>query len=925
MPFFAKLLLCTSLLLCGSETALAYEGGRFAKEDPPAHKPVLTKAPTLLHFEAAKYPESQAGRGKVEVTLVLTIDAQGHVTKSTPSAETPPTRPLDNAQAAASAPVAPTAERIVLSTPSVSLSEFVAAAQAAASKLTFTPAEVDNKPSPIVFEFRYTFSEDLPAAQPASAPTTDGARNERAQISASEPVVPSGTAVIRGEIREAGTRLRIAGVNVRVEIGDRVEERITDERGTFLIDTLPAGQAKLVVAALRYRRLAQSVKLEAHVETGVRYYLQREVLDPFETTVRTKKESNEVTRRVISREELRVVPGSVGDPLRVIQDLPGVARPPLFGGQLIIRGSAPGDSLVYFNGMELPALYHFLQGPSVLPERMVEDVTFIPGNFGVRYGRATAGIVDVRSRDLDSKRWTGLLSVDTGIASLFIEAPVSSDTHVAVAARRSYIDAVLPLVLPKTVGNVASPILAPVFWDYQVDIMHRTKNLGDFQLLVYGSDDRLKFVQAPSQSTSTFDPTSLQIILQFHSIQPRWTFKLSPQVTNTMTAVGTYQQSSANTPDVFYSLQERKLGFRNETEAKLVKGVSLLFGVDTQLDDFALDAHLPLFPQFVQFPNAGTQAPAFSDIRSHSSVWDVALYGELSIDWGKWRFVPGVRIEENGYLGNEKQAIEPRFTARYKWLDNLTLKAGVGLYQKAPDPTNLISGIGNPQLELQDSMQISVGQEWNITPAISLETTTYFNYLWSQVASTSDVIINSNGSVTPVVFNNSEIGRTYGLEVLLRHRPYKNFFGWVSYTLSRSERKDPTSDWYLFAYDQTHILTLVGSYILPYGFTVGARFRLVSGNPTTPVRRAVYDADTGAYARVNGPSRSDRLPAFNQLDIRIDKKFTFNTWTFGLYADIQNVYNASNPEFVLFYFDYSKKTYVNGLPFLPFIGMQGEF
>jgi hypothetical protein len=575
--------------------------------------------------------------------------------------------------------------------------------------------------------------------------------------------------------------------------------------------------------------------------------------------------------------------------------------------------------------MELPALYHFLQGPAVIPERMVEDVTFIPGNFGARYGRAIGGIVDVRSRDLDSKRWTGLLSVDTGIASLFIEAPVTSDTSIAIAARRSYIDAVLPLVLPKSVGNIANPIIAPVFYDYQADILHRTKHLGEFQLLVYGSDDRLKFVQTPSQSTSTFDPSSLNLVLEFHSIQPRWTFKLSPQVTNTMTAVGTYQISGANTPDVFYNLEERKLGFRNETEAKLSKTLTLLFGLDSQLDDFFLGAHLPLFPQFVQFPNPGTQAPPFTNIKSHASVWDAALYAELAIDWGKWRFIPGVRLEQNGYLGNEKQALEPRFSARYKLLETLALKAGIGLYQKAPDPTNLISGAGNIALELEDSLQMSIGQEWHITPAISLETTGYFNYLWSQLASTNAVTTNSNGTITPVLFDNSEIGRTYGLELLLRHRPYKNFFGWVSYTLSRSERKDPGTDWYLFQYDQTHILTIVASYILPYGFQIGARFRLISGNPTTPVRTAVYDSDTGSYAKVNGTATSARLPAFNQLDIRIDKKFTFHTWTLGFYADVQNVYNAQNPEFVLYYFDYSKKTYVNGLPFLPFIGVQGEF
>jgi hypothetical protein len=293
-----------------ARSAFAYEGGHFAAPEPKAHKPVLTKAPVLLHFEPATYPESQRGRGKVEVILLLTIDAEGHVTRSTP-------QPAKVPDTSASAPAGGSTPQISSGGSIPQISEFAAAAQAAAAKLTFSPAEVDGKPSPIGFEFRYVFSEDLPAPAPASEPSS---------IASSEPTVPTGTAVLKGEIREAGTRLKVAGASVRVEIGERVEERITDEQGAFLIDTLPAGTAKITVAALRYRRLTAKVRVDAHVETGVRYYLQREVLDPFETTVRTQKESNEVTRHVISREELRVVPGSVGDPLRVVQDLAAVAR-----------------------------------------------------------------------------------------------------------------------------------------------------------------------------------------------------------------------------------------------------------------------------------------------------------------------------------------------------------------------------------------------------------------------------------------------------------------------------------------------------------------------------------------------------------------------------------------------------------------------
>ena len=90
----------------------------------------------------------------------------------------------------------------------------------------------------------------------------------------------------------------------------------------------------------------------------------------------------------------------------------------------------------------------------------------------------------------------------------------------------------------------------------------------------------------------------------------------------------------------------------------------------------------------------------------------------------------------------------------------------------------------------------------------------------------------------PLIYDNGGTGRVYGMELVARHDFTNNFTGWLAYTLSRAERRDSgeTED-RLFDFDQTHILTVVGSYLLPRNWQVGGRFRLVSGNPITPVDR----------------------------------------------------------------------------------------
>src|SRR5262249_8319906 len=122
-----------------------------------------------------------------------------------------------------------------------------------------------------------------------------------------------------------------------------------------------------------------------------------------------------------------------------------------------------------------------------------------------------------------------------------------------------------------------------------------------------------------------------------------------------------------------------------------------------------------------------------------------------------------------------------------------------------------------------------------------------------------------------------EIGRAYGGQVLLRQELVRGFFGWVTYSLSRSERKDhPATDWRVFDYDQTQVFSVLASYQLGRGWDAGARFRYTTGFPRTPV--------IGAYANVPSLQSSDpifgehnsiRIPSFYQLDARVERAFVF--------------------------------------------------
>jgi hypothetical protein len=172
----------------------------------------------------------------------------------------------------------------------------------------------------------------------------------------------------------------------------------------------------------------------------------------------------------------------------------------------------------------------------------------------------------------------------------------------------------------------------------------------------------------------------------------------------------------------------------------------------------------------------------------------------------------------------------------------------------------------------------------------------------------------------------SGIGRSYGGQVLLRQELAKGFFGWLSYSISRSERKDrPDGNWRLFDYDQTNVLTLLASYEISHGFQAGARFRYTTGMPRTPVTGAYFNTTSQQGEPIFGAQNSIRLPAFYALDLRVEKAFVYRRLKFNVFADVQNISNRKNPEEIIYSADYSQRSYIAGLPVLPVVGLRMEF
>ena len=111
----------------------------------------------------------------------------------------------------------------------------------------------------------------------------------------------------------------------------------------------------------------------------------------------------------------------------------------------------------------------------------------------------------------------------------------------------------------------------------------------------------------------------------------------------------------------------------------------------------------------------------------------------------------------------------------------------------------------------------------------------------------------------------------------------------------------------------------------PENIRISGRIRYVTGPLTTPIASATDDVDNSIFIPTRGSLYSERLSAFSMVDLRIDKKWIYNTWTLSLYVDIQNILNHQNTEGVQYAYDYQTQDTVKGIPFLPTFGLKGEF
>ncbi|MEM0994332.1 MAG: TonB-dependent receptor [Bacteroidota bacterium] len=724
------------------------------------------------------------------------------------------------------------------------------------------------------------------------------------------------TVNIYGKIVDANTKEPLIGVNIIVE-GTEIGAT-TDLDGKYELQNIAPESYNITASYIGYQNSTRTnVIITSKGNDDLNFELQEGGLELQEVVVRASPFQTKLTTPLssqnLSPEEIRTYPGGNNDVAKVVQSLPGVSGS--IGGfrnDVIIRGGAPNENVYYLDGVEIPNINHFsTQGSAggpvgLLNVDFIENVELASSAFAAQYDNPLSGVLQFEQRKGNPRERQTNIRVSASETALTTEGPIfkgdrsESKTSYLLSVRRSYLQFLFELIgLP----------IRPDYWDYQYKINHEINEYNSIYLTGIGSLDQFS-VKAPDD----FDAEQQSVLDQVPLIN-QWTTtaglgwkKRLKNGKGIMTTVASV--NILNNDFTRYTDNENETGLvlsniSQETEQKLryqytqfVDGWSLTGGLNIIRSIYSNETQ-----DFV-FNNAFNTELDFLKYGFFAQASKSMLAGRLDVSFG-FRMDDNTFSEEQNTLFktfSPRAAISYVLDADAKW----RLSASVGQYYKISpytilgyqDESGRFVNRDNPYI---GSLHGVAGLSYTLGTYGKLSVEGFYKKYSDYPISIVDGISLANKGGDFSVLGNEAVdptgeGRSYGLELLYQQKLSKNFYGILAITLFKSEFTNIEGEFLPSVWDSGQLVSFTGGYKFGKNWEVSARYRFAGRTPFPPTD---IERSTAAYPILildyNDLGRQTLAP-FNQLDLRIDKKWNFKALALNVYLEFQNALIQENPQ-----------------------------
>ena len=716
---------------------------------------------------------------------------------------------------------------------------------------------------------------------------------------------------VKGTVIDKSSRQPLEFINVMI-VGLN-KGGVTNAEGKFSIGQVPPGIYRLQASAIGYKTVTTPEYILSTRDLHIQIEMEENQTELEGVTVTAspfrRDIESPVSLRIIGLQEIEKSPGANRDISRIVQSYPGVAFSPIgYRNDLIVRGGSPSENRFYLDGVEIPNINHFsTQGASggpvgILNADLIREVNFYTGAFPTDKGNALSSVLDFKLRDGDMERNSQKATLGASEVSLASNGHLGKKTSYLVSVRQSYLQFLFDML--------GLPFL-PTFTDAQFKLKTRFDARNELTVLGLGGIDKMKL------NTKADDEDNEYILSYLPKIQQE-TFTLGAVYrhyagAHVQSVVAShsylnnrntkYQQNDESDPE---HLMLRLRSTEQNTQLRLENSSSFRnwkVTVGTSLD----------YSQYsnTTFQKGYTDRAQTFDYHTYLGIMRWGLFGTINYTSIDERFTAslGLRADANNYSAAMKDLsdqLSPRLSLSYQLTEHWSLSGNAGLYYQLPPYTAL--GFKNNNglyankyaLRYMQVSQGSVGLNWRKGDTFEVSVEGFYKDYDKIPLSVADGIPltckgNDYGVIGNELLTSTAQGRSYGAELLLKWLVAKKLNLASSFTLFKSEyRTDKESEYIASAWDNRFIFNLRGTYNLPRHWSVGMKVSCIGGAPYTP-----YDADKSSlvtawnaqgkpyydYTRYN----EERLSAFTQVDIRIDKTFYLKRCMLGFYIDLQNI------------------------------------
>ncbi len=728
------------------------------------------------------------------------------------------------------------------------------------------------------------------------------------------------TYTISGTIRDSQDGEGLIGVNIYAS-----EQKVgvaTNSYGFYSL-TLPRGVHTLVITYVGYHNIREQVNLTSNLTRN--FELKDDSHELSEIVVKGEREDQNIrdVQMSVNKIEMRTIkkmPALLGevDVIRSIQFLPGVSSVGEGASGFNVRGGAIDQNLVLLDEAPVYNSSHLMGFFSIFNPDVVKDVKLIKGGIPAQYGGRISSILDVRMKEGNLKKPEFSGGIGTIFSRFMFESPIVKDKgSFVVALRRSYIDILAKPFLNKDLRDSRF-----YFYDftakanYKIDKKNTIYLSGYFGRDVFGADFGFDW----GNSTTTL----------------RWNHVFNSKLfLNTTLFYSNYAYSldsdlkKENTQDAFrwksnilnYSIKPDFTYYLNSKNTLSFGGQAILYNFNPGQAEIAsggvgLDIGLN--------PKKGMEYALYIGNEQKLSPKVSLVYGLRYSFYDYFGAKQAYIFDQSGPVGERKELLEtvdyegnksiqnygnwePRFAVNIGLNNTSSLKIG---YNRLAQYLHLLSNtvaaspldVWTPStnnIKPQLSDQISAGYFRNFKDNM-YETSVelYYKTMQNQI----DYVRNADLLLNPLVEGDLLYGkgRAYGAEFYVKKNKGK-LNGWISYTLSRTERKVDglnNNEWFVARIDKLHNLSVVPIYDLNKRWSLTATFTYMTGTPATfPTSKYIWQGIAVPH-NYTDERNTYRIPSSHRLDFAATRKNKHaffkrgeSEWVFSVY----NVYNRRNP------------------------------